>query len=221
MQTAPLDMRLEKKADAADGARGVTACWSCRGPVADGGIFCPTCGAVRPPADIDHFARLGLPRMFDTDPVALDRSYFDAQRRLHPDRFATRTPRERAFSQLQAVSLNEAYEALKDPVRRAEYLLGLNGIEVVPEGCSLVNEQALLHEVMELREALAEAEGVDAINALERDALDDVAACMGALSAAFAVDDLSSAARTTTRLKYLSKFVQECRGRRARLGQHE
>jgi molecular chaperone HscB len=186
--------------------------------VAGEGIFCETCGAVQPPAGVDHFTRLGLPRTFDIDTGTLDQGYFAAQRRLHPDRFATRTPRERTFSQLQAVSLNEAYETLKDPVQRAEYLIGLNGVEVIPEGCSLVGEQDLLHEVMERREDLAEAETIAAVGALEAGAIADAAHCIEALSAAFALEDLPAAARLTTRMKYLDKYIQECRSRRARLG---
>jgi molecular chaperone HscB len=219
MQTAPIDMRQTLGADALSQAAGVATCWSCRGPVLGGSIFCPTCGAVQPPNAADHFDRLGLPRGFDTDADLLDRSYFEAQRQLHPDRFATRTPRERTFSQLQAVSLNEAYETLKDPVSRAEYLIALAGMEVVPEGCSLVNEQKLLHEVMERREALADAETGDAVAALEDEARRDTDRCLRDLSAAFAAGDLALASRLVTRLKYLGKLTQECRSRRARLAQ--
>ncbi|MBL8658989.1 MAG: Fe-S protein assembly co-chaperone HscB [Rhodospirillales bacterium] len=209
----------EAEATAAGGGA-ISTCWSCRGPVAGDSIFCATCGAVQPPADVDHFARLDLTPTFDVDADSLDRGYFDAQRRLHPDRFATRTPRERAFSQLQAVSLNEAYETLKDPLRRADYLVTLKGGEVAPEGCSLVNEQELLHEVMERREELAEADSVAAVEALEAAASDDFGRCIAALSTAFACDDLPAAARLTTRMRYLGKYIEECRSRRTRLGRH-
>ena len=217
MQTAPIDMRQRHGADALSQAAGVAACWSCRGPVLGGGIFCPTCGAVQPPSAADHFDRLGLPRSFDLDADRLDRGYFEAQRQLHPDRFATRTPRERTFSQLQAVSLNEAYEALKDPVSRAEYLISLAGMEVVPEGCSLVSEQELLQEVMERREALADAETAEAVARLEDEARVDTEGCLSALSLAFSDGNLTGTGRLVTRLKYLGKFTQECRSRRARL----
>src|SRR3954466_5779654 len=91
------------------------ACWSCAGPVDAAALFCGTCSAVQPPRITDHFTRLSLPVAFGVNLADLDRRYFAAQRQLHPDRFATRTPRERAISQSQAVSLNEAYETLKDP----------------------------------------------------------------------------------------------------------
>src|SRR5689334_3454791 len=109
------------------------ACWSCRGAVAPGLPFCPTCRAVQPPGGADHFARLGLDRGFDVDTAELDRRYFALQRQLHPDRFVAKSPRERAIAQSQAASLNDAYETLKDPLARAVYLLKLGGIEVERE----------------------------------------------------------------------------------------
>ena len=135
----------------------IAACWSCRGPVAEMALFCGTCAAVQPPGQADHFTRLGLGFGFDVDPGLLDRRYFERQRQLHPDRFVTRTARERALSQSQATAINEAYETLKDPLRRADYLLHLGRNGAAPEGCHLVNDLELLTEAMELREALAEA----------------------------------------------------------------
>ena len=194
------------------------ACWSCRGPVHGDDLFCPTCGAVQPPAPVDHFTRLGMATDFDVDDGLLDRRYFDLQRRLHPDRFATRTPRERTLSQQQAVALNDAYETLKDPLRRADYLVHLKGSGVLPEGCHLVNDTALLTESMELREALAEAETVEQVDGLERRARQDIGECIEQLSVLFRDDDLEGACRLTTRLKYLRKLAEETRVRRVQIG---
>jgi molecular chaperone HscB len=180
-------------------------------------VFCPTCGAVQPPGQVDHFSRLGLGVDFDVDPAALDRRYFDCQRLLHPDRFATRSSRERALSQSQSVCINEAYETLKDPLKRADYLVHLKGSGVLPEGCNLVNDQELLTESLELREALADAETPADVDAIARRAAVDVKGCLRAMSGVFAGDDLEAACRLTTRLKYLRKLVDECRVRRARL----
>lgn len=197
--------------------RDVAACWSCGGPVAAGALFCPTCEAVQPPGQIDHFARLGLTRRFDLDPGELDRAYFARQCRLHPDRFALRSPRERALSQQQATCLNEAYEVLRDPLRRADYLVHLKGSGVLTEGCNLVADQDLLTETMELREALAEAESGEQVATLAGRAAADIEACIAALSRAFADDDLGAACRLTTRLKYLRKLAEQCRARRVQM----
>jgi molecular chaperone HscB len=201
----------------ADAAR-PGACWLCRGPIELRALFCATCRAVQPPAPIDHFARLDLPVRFDVDASELDRRYFALQRQLHPDRFASRTARERAISQNQAVSLNEAYETLKDPLARAEYMLKLHGVDVNPDGCNTVRDPSLLMEQMERREALAEAETRDAVDAIVAEARGDLEQGFGATAAAFASHDLEKAECEITRLKYLSKLLDEARVRRARLG---
>jgi molecular chaperone HscB len=195
----------------------LAACWSCHGPVAGSPLFCPTCTAVQPPGQADHFARLGVPVGYEVDAGQLERIYFDRQRLLHPDRFATRTGRERALSQQQATAINDAYETLRDPLRRADYLLHVRRSGAVPEGCHLVNDPVLLTETLELREALAEAETVADVAVLSRRAARDIEACVAELALAFADDDLDRAAELTTRLKYLRKLADDCRVRRLRL----
>lgn len=197
--------------------RAPVACWSCRGPLDAAELFCPTCRAVQPPRPLDHFARLGLPVAFAVDGTELDRRYFAAQRQLHPDRFATRTARERAISQSQAVELNDAYETLKDPLARATYLLGLKGISANPDGCHTVNDPTLLTEQMERREALLEADTSAAAAALADEAASHVRDSECMIAAAFAAGDLEKAGAETTRLKYLVKLVEECRAREAKL----
>jgi molecular chaperone HscB len=193
------------------------ACWLCRGPLDARALFCATCKAVQPPAQMDHFARLDLPVRFDVNGAELDRRYFTLQRQLHPDRFATRTARERAISQGQAVALNEAYETLKDPLARAEYMLKLKGVDVNPDGCNTVRDPTLLMEQMERREALAEADTAEAVDAILADARKDLDEGFAATAAAFAGKDLETAEVEVTRLKYLTKLLDEARVRRARL----
>lgn len=173
---------------------------------------------MQPPGQLDHFARLGMPTNYRTDAGLLDRRYFERQRLLHPDRFATRTARERALSQQQATAVNEAYETLKDPLRRADYLLLLAYGGANPDGCNLVNDAELLTEAMEMREALAEAESsLEDIASLERRAAGDIERCVIDLADAFATGALDAASRLATRLKYLRKLADDCRGRRAQL----
>ena len=193
------------------------ACWSCKGPVRAADLFCDTCKAVQPPRAVDHFTRLGLAETFDLDVDALDRTYFDLQRRLHPDRFATKSPKERALSQQQATALNDAYEILKSPLKRADYLVHLKGVEVIPEGCSLVQDQSILIEAMEMRERLAAADTLKAISAIARDTKAEMADVVEGLSLAFMGGDIEGACQLTTRLKYLDKMMGEVRQVRARL----
>ncbi|MBM3534112.1 MAG: Fe-S protein assembly co-chaperone HscB [Alphaproteobacteria bacterium] len=189
------------------------ACWSCRGPVPAAEPFCPTCKAVQPPGQADHFRRLGFARTFDLDRKLVERRYFELQRTLHPDRFAARSPKERALSQAQATSLNEAYEALMDPLKRASYLLKLSGIETGSDG-KTVTDPALLMDAMEMREALAEARKPAEVDAVVAGARRDAEAAEAQLSRDFAAEDLEAAKTTTLRLTYLDKLIDDARARR-------
>ena len=203
--------------NASAAAAAVNPCWSCKGPVGARALFCSVCGAVQGPGSLDHFSRLGLTPTFEIDRDELERQYFGFQRRLHPDRFAGKSPREKALSQSQATSLNDAYETLKDPLKRAAYLLELLGHPVDLTACGTINDPELLMEQMEKREAIAEASDLAEITRLSADADSEVIACHCHISAAFNAGDLNDAAHLTIRLKYLTKLAEDARLRKARM----
>lgn len=194
------------------------ACWSCGGPTPGDAPFCVTCRAVQPPGGADRFRRLGLERTFAVDRADLERRYFDLQRRLHPDRFATRTAREKALSQAQAVSLNEAYETLADPLKRAVYLLHLAGMDVLSEGCNQIADPVILMEAMEMREALESAQSAAQVDLFAANVAADIEECVDDLATAFGKNDLDEAAKLTTRLRYLRKLIDDSRARRSGKG---
>lgn len=205
------------KEHASTAATQTPACWSCDAPLVSGAPFCAACQAVQPPGQMDHFARLGLSRLYTVDLAALDRAYFGLQRRLHPDRFVRRPPRERAISQQQAAALNDAYETLKHPIRRARYLAELMGVDLPGDGRT-IDDPELLMEAMEAREALAEAASEAEVRALEGTSRDERAAAIDALQELFTRDDRAGVRRAILRLAYLDKFVEEARARRLNLG---
>jgi molecular chaperone HscB len=207
---------MTSPAMAAPAVETAVACWSC-GVAAGAAPFCPACGTVQPPGQSDHFTRLGLAGGFDIDPGELDRRYFALQRQLHPDRFARKTPREKAMSQQQAAALNEAYETLKHPLRRAHYLAARLGVELPQDGRT-VDDPELLIEAMERREALAEAATVSAVEALAGTVAEQRAALLGQLPGLFAADDRNGLRAAILRLAYLDKFAEEARARRFNLG---
>ena len=92
--------------------------------------FCSSCGKVQPPVPVDYFTFFGFPRKLNLDTVGLEKEFYALSRRLHPDLFAQANPEERAFSLEQSSMLNDAYRTLKDPIKRTEYLLRLEGVEL-------------------------------------------------------------------------------------------
>lgn len=196
----------------------IGACWSCKGPVSGRALFCHTCGIIQPPSAIDHFARLGVPVAFDLDRAQLERGYFGFQRIVHPDRFAAKSAKERALSQAQAVAVNDAWEALRDPLSRAAYLLQLRGAPL-PGDDKTVDDAELLMAALEDREALEEARNGAAVDKVLMGAERGYDATVAALSRAFAEDELDKARKLTLKLRYLAKFRDEARAKRARLAE--
>jgi len=137
------------------------ACWSCERPEGEG-VLCEKCGAIQPPSARTHFEMLGLPARYDLDPGTLEARYKELSRKLHPDRFARADARARLFSLQQSTAVNDAVRTLRNPTRRAEYLLRLSGIEIDGDRAgngarTVLPEQALLAEMMELGEAISDA----------------------------------------------------------------
>jgi molecular chaperone HscB len=92
--------------------------------------FCNSCGKVQPPVPVDYFMFFGFPRKLNLDAAALEKEFYALSRKLHPDVFGQADDRERTWSLEQSSRLNDAYRTLKDPIRRTEYLLKLEGVEL-------------------------------------------------------------------------------------------
>jgi molecular chaperone HscB len=103
-------------------------CWSCGTMRAR--HFCSACGKVQPAVPVDYFTFVGFPRKLDLDRSALEKEFYALSRHLHPDMFANAEVQERAWSLEQSSMLNDAYRTLKDPIKRTEYLLRLEGVEL-------------------------------------------------------------------------------------------
>src|SRR5438309_6626641 len=76
-----------------------------------------------------HFELFGLPARFVVDAAMLDARYRELQREVHPDRFAAAPGAERRVSMQLATRVNEAYQTLKSPLKRAVYILQLRGVD--------------------------------------------------------------------------------------------
>ena len=79
------------------------------------------------------FELFGVPATFAQDRGGLDARWKELQREAHPDRFAAQGPAAQRVAMQWSVRINEAYQRLKDPVRRAAYLCELHGAEVDAE----------------------------------------------------------------------------------------
>src|SRR5208282_5565508 len=108
---------------------------------------------------MDPFATLGIARHYDVDLPALEKTYRQLSRALHPDRFTSTPPGEKREALARAVAVNEAWRVVRDPIQRAEALLSLVGV-VVDEGSESTRDLDFLEEILEQREALSHARRV-------------------------------------------------------------
>ena len=95
----------------------------------------------------DPFALLRLEPTFFLDSKVLEKAYFEAQRKAHPDQFAQASPEVKAQAASHSTAINQAYLLLKDPLKRATILLEQAGVE------PLSSDPAFLAQVMEWGEA--------------------------------------------------------------------
>lgn len=101
-----------------------------------------------------HYALFELQPTFDIDPEMLSSRYRELARKVHPDRFVDAGETEQRYAIERSTNLNEAYQTLKSPSRRARYLLMLEGREVPLE--ATVQDPAFLMQQMQWREELEE-----------------------------------------------------------------
>ena len=115
------------------------SCWSCGSMRA--AHFCESCGKVQPPAPVDYFSFFGLPAKLTIEVPALEKEFYHLSRKLHPDLSARAGSQEQEWSLEQSSLLNDAYRTLRDPIKRTQYLLRIEGVELEEQSKS-ATEQA-------------------------------------------------------------------------------
>jgi molecular chaperone HscB len=113
-----------------------------------------------------HFDLFHLPPTFAVDQSALDDAYRTVQAQVHPDRFAAAGDAQRRIAMQWATRANEAYQTLRDPLKRARYMLSLRGVDVGAENNTAM-EPAFLMQQMEWRENIEDAAAAKNLGALE------------------------------------------------------
>jgi molecular chaperone HscB len=163
--------------------------------------------------DDDDFTLFGMPERHALDRAELDARWRQLQAEVHPDRFAGDGAAAQRIAMQWAVRVNEAYQRLKDPLRRAAYLCERRGAAIQAHDNTSM-PAAFLMQQMQWREALEEAadaatvEGLEAeVVAAERTMLADVARLLDEAG------DAPAAAAQVRALMFLNRFRQDI-GRR-------
>ena len=165
------------------------------------------------------FELFGLPQQFRQERARIDARWKELQREAHPDRFAAQGASAQRVALQWSVRINEAYQRLKNPLKRADYLCELLGAPIEAESNTAMPAEFLVQQ-MEWREALDDAQDEAALEALadqlegERTALVDAIARL--------LDDTHdalAAAEQVRALMFIERFGEDIESRLARLGQ--
>src|SRR5919112_4556640 len=99
----------------------------------------------------NDFELFGLPQAFAQDGQAIDARWKELQREAHPDKFAAQGQAAQRVAMQWSVRINEAYQRLKDPLKRAAYLCELRGSPINAQDNTAMPADFLM-EQMEWRE---------------------------------------------------------------------
>ncbi|RSZ57816.1 Fe-S protein assembly co-chaperone HscB [Massilia atriviolacea] len=159
----------------------------------------------------NHFDLFNLPPRFSLDTGALDAAYRDVQGQVHPDRFVNATDAEKRVAMQWATRANEAYQTLKNPQKRAQYLCEQHGVDLRTESNTAM-PMAFLMQQMEWREALGDARAdkdLGALEALDEQVRQERKARLVQIGEQLDGGDYEQAAQGVRALMFLEKLTQE------------
>jgi molecular chaperone HscB len=161
----------------------------------------------------NYFEIFGLPVDFSLDTSTLTERYRELQKAVHPDRFSNASDRDRRLAVQQAALINEALETLKSPLKRARYLLQLNGVKFDDEKETHMDPEFLM-EQMELREAVSDvrqqSDPFSGLNELMQTISDKQDMMIGKLRELISNQEFEAAKVQVQKLQFLDKLKQEC-----------
>lgn len=168
----------------------------------------------------NYFDLFGLAEEFNVDHAALVSRFQELQKQLHPDKFASQPDSERRWSMQAASFVNEAYQTLGDDLKRAIYILKLQGVSIDEETDTQMSPMFLM-EQMEYREALEMApdssDPFAALDSVRRNLKAGTAEQVSAFENACNQQQWSEARTTVRQWQFLEKLKQEVRSAEERL----
>jgi molecular chaperone HscB len=169
--------------------------------------------------DANDFELFGVAPRFEQERAELDARWKALQAEVHPDRFAAQGTAAQRVAMQWAVRVNEAYQRLKDPLKRAAYLCELNGVPLEAEKNTAMPANFLMQQ-MAWRESLEEAGGEAELDALH----DEVMAARKQMLAQLAATlddqkDWHAAAQQVRALMFVERFAHDVEQRLDALGQ--
>ena len=165
------------------------------------------------------FELFGIPAQFAQDRAQLDARWKELQREAHPDKFAAQGAAAQRVAMQWSVRINEAYQRLKNPMKRASYLCELHGAQINAENNTAMPSDFLMQQ-MEWREALQAAKNIDDLKKIALES--NTSGRKQLLKIEQTLDqekDFEAAAQQVRSLMFIERFASEVDARIDQLGQ--
>ncbi|WP_339045211.1 Fe-S protein assembly co-chaperone HscB [Candidatus Mesenet endosymbiont of Agriotes lineatus] len=147
----------------------------------------------------DYFTLFNIQPKFDIDLDLLEKKYIELSKTFHPDNCTL--DHAKSIAVKDTININKAYQTLKSPLKRTEYLLSLLKAE---KNCNVDSE--ILEESMQIRESILSGDDKQILTKIIENKIKE---CIGNLKNSFANNDLNKATGQLHRLKYLNKSYEE------------
>ncbi|KAM3611852.1 uncharacterized protein V6R79_025003 [Siganus canaliculatus] len=185
-------------------------CWNCNQPLDNTpAFFCMACKVVQPPEQgTSYFQIMDCDYTFTLDTQKLQKRYLQLQRSLHPDNFSQKSAKEQEYSEIQSALVNKAYKTLLKPLSRGLYMLELEGLHI-EEGTDSGADPQFLMELMEINEALDEAQSPEEANKIGQDTRGKLADLTKEIDAALLKGELQAAKALLARMKYFANIEEK------------
>jgi len=165
------------------------------------------------------FQLFAVPATFAQEREVLDARWKELQREAHPDRFAAQGAAAQRVAMQWSVRINEAYQRLKDPIRRASYICELNGAPLDAENNTAMPPEFLMRQ-MEWRESLDEVADIASLEKLHAEVEAGRTKALSSLD--WLIDekgDYPAAAKQVRALMFIERFAQDVEAKFDQLGQ--
>ncbi|MDP3171148.1 MAG: Fe-S protein assembly co-chaperone HscB [Polaromonas sp.] len=172
-----------------------------------------------PSLQSNDFELFDVPLQFAQDSAVLDARWKELQREAHPDKFAAQGPAAQRLAMQWSVRINEAYQRLKNPLKRAVYLCELRGAPIEAESNTAMPADFLMQQ-MQWREALDDADGIENLEEISAEAMSSKREQLSKIEQLLdVVKDFPAAARQIRGLMFIERFSGEVNARIDALGQ--
>lgn len=165
------------------------------------------------------FELFAVPATFAQERAGLDARWKELQREAHPDRFAAQGAAAQRLAMQWSVRINEAYQRLKDPIKRATYLCDQHGAPINAE-TNTAMPPAFLMQQMDWREMLDDARDSSAVDALRAEVSAARALALSSLDRLIdQTGDYPAAAQQVRALMFIERFADDIESKADQLGQ--